>query len=131
MSTGADYEQAAGGLSELFREHLRHPRHGGVPAGALVQGRASNPACGDELVLHLARDGSGGLQPGFQASACSAVLAFASMVCERLAGATLEEARALDLADLAARAGGLPPQRAHAIRVVARALEQALDRLPS
>ena len=121
------------GLSEILRAHLREPRGAGAflasEAGAVATGRAENPPCGDELLLHLRLGPDGRLEARFQAKACSAVLAVASLVCEGLAGRTQEAARDLDLAQLVADAGGLPPTRQHALGVATRALERALAQL--
>lgn len=121
------------GLSEILRGHLLEPRGAGAfsggEAGPVATGRAENPPCGDELLLHLRLGPDGRLEARFQAKACSAVLAVASLVCEALAGQTPDAARALDLGQLVGAAGGLPPTRRHAQAVAARALEQALARL--
>ncbi len=122
------------GLSELLRAHLLRP-HGARPlpsAGEPLRvgiGNASNPPCGDELQLHLFCGSQGTLEPRFRARACSAVLAVASLCCETLAGKNFEQARAIDLAGEVEAAGGLPPQRRHALAVVQRALDAALDAL--
>ncbi|MBI1381438.1 MAG: hypothetical protein GC161_10165 [Planctomycetaceae bacterium] len=121
------------GLSEILRGHLLEPRGAGAfvasEPGAVATGRAENPPCGDELLLHLRLRPDGLLEARFQAKACSGVLAVASLVCGALAGRSQAEAGALDLARLVADAGGLPPTRQHALGVVTRALERALAQL--
>lgn len=119
------------GLSEILRGHLLEPRGAGAfsASEAVATGRAENPPCGDALLVHLRLGPDGRLEARFQAKACSAVLAVASLVCEALAGQTPDAARALDVGLLVGAAGGLPPTRRHAQAVAARALEQALARL--
>lgn len=116
-------------LPPLLEHHFRFPRHAGDPSGADALGRGRNAACGDELELGLWVARGLVREVRFRARACSATLATASLVGERLAGATVEEARALDLGQLLAAAGGLPRGRGHARAVVQRALEQALSGL--
>lgn len=117
------------GLSRSLAQHLVAPRGAGIPEGASAAGRASNAACGDELVLHVGVGADGRLVAGFQARACSATLAVASLVCERLAQLDRDGARALDLDALVAGAGGLPPARRHALELARRALDAALSGL--
>jgi len=112
-------------LPPLLAEHLRAPRGVGRPTSMLAQGRAANPACGDDLRLYLDLH-EGGLRLRFEASACSAVIATASLVVEALEGATRESAGSFDVAGAVEAAGGVPRHRAHAPRVVQRALDQAL-----
>ena len=115
-------------LKGPIRDHFVSPRNvGEVPGGAC--GRGTSPPCGDQLDLWLGlRDGRLG-PVRFRASACSAVIAAASLTTEALEGLTPAEARRLDLAELLEQAGGLPPGREHARGVVERALGEALDAL--
>jgi NifU-like protein involved in Fe-S cluster formation len=132
-------ESDASGLPTGLAEHLLRPRGAGVPpAGSgAVSGEGHNAACGDRLVLWIWPQ-SGGYGIGFQAQACSAVLAVASLGCEALGsslgaaadrGALRAAAADLDLAGRVAQLGGLPRQKAHAIAVFERALAAALARL--
>ncbi len=114
--------------SEELRKHFLEPRNSGVIEDADGVGEARNSACGDVLYLYLSVGADGLLErTTFQAKACSAVIAVASMTTEVLSGMSVEQARALDIAQLVEQAGGLPRHKAHAPRVVARALELALD----
>ncbi len=63
---------------------------------------------------------------GFEAEGCSSVRATASLVCEELEGASVGAAETLDVGALVQACGGLPPTKAHAPRVVKRALMAAL-----
>jgi NifU-like protein involved in Fe-S cluster formation len=114
----------SGGAS--IREHFLAPRNAGrvePPAGI---GRAENAVCGDRLEVTLGVLEERLAAVRYRAEGCSALTATASLVSEHLTGRTLEEARGLDVAGLVERAGGLPPSKAHAPRVVERALRQAL-----
>lgn len=117
----------AASLPETLREHLVRPVGAGEPdpAEGFRRGLAENPACGDVLVLHV-REGAEGLDVRFQARGCSAVLAVASFLCERLAGLDRAGALAFDLESEIEELGGLPRPRRHAIAVGQRALRDAL-----
>lgn len=113
-------------LPPVLEQHFREPRHGvPAPAGAQV-GRSENSACGDLLELGLVLDGERIDSATFQARACSATIAVASLVASALESLTVEEARSFDVAAAVSGAGGLPPTSRHAIDVVRRALLAAL-----
>ena len=120
------------GLSDGLRRHLRAMHGAGdLPSDLLAEsapsrGRGENPACGDVLELSGALDDGDELRLAFRASACGAVLATASVLCEGVNGADLAAARRFDLAAAVEALGGLPRHRAHALRVVERAFEQVL-----
>jgi nitrogen fixation NifU-like protein len=117
-----------GALPPLLQEHFLHPRCVGAMPDANASGRAVNAACGDDLRIFLKIEGDRIARASFQARACSAVIAVASLAAEELRGASLESARALSCEELVARAGGLPRERAHAPRVAERAVREALRR---
>lgn len=81
---------------ELYREiiidHWRNPRRRGRldPADVTVEG--NNPLCGDEVLLTMnVRDGSvAGI--AFDGHGCSISRASASMMCDGVAGRSVEEA---------------------------------------
>jgi len=131
-SRGArNFDPEMSALPPVLDEHFRNPRGAGALPGANARGRADNPACGDVLVLELRVERELVLAAGFQARSCSAVIACASLLCERLRepGTSVASARSLDVDALVLAAGGLPRQRAHAARVCARALAEALQAL--
>ena len=109
-----------------IRTHFLAPGHQGRPAGAQSSGQAENRVCGDVVQLFLEIDDQRLVRLGFEAQGCSAVRATASLVCEELEGGLIASAEALDVAELVRTAGGLPPTKSHAPRVVQRALAGAL-----
>lgn len=114
-------------LPPALEQFFRSPRHGGAVPAPTRSGRASNAACGDELVLEFELVGGRIARAGFRARGCSGVIAVADVACEAVRGLSPAEALALDLAGTVAGLGGLPPARRHALEVVRRALEQACD----
>lgn len=117
-------------LPPSLRRHFLEPVGAGPLEGADARGTAGNAACGDHLELGLWLAGERLGHAAFQARGCSALIASASLCCERLRG--LERARFSDVdpAGWLREAGGLPPRGSHAAAVVMRAWRDALSRLP-
>ncbi|HEX8430873.1 MAG TPA: SUF system NifU family Fe-S cluster assembly protein, partial [Longimicrobium sp.] len=80
---------------EIIRKHMRAAPRRGVVEGADVSVAASNPVCGDEIVLQLRMDGGRIAEAGFSGQGCAVSQASASMMTERLAGLSLDEAAGL------------------------------------
>jgi nitrogen fixation NifU-like protein len=80
---------------EIIRRHMRAAPRRGVLAAADVSVAASNPVCGDEIVLQLRMDGGRIAEAGFSGQGCAVSQASASMMTERLAGLSLDEAASL------------------------------------
>ncbi len=114
------------GLPPTLEDHFRSPRSGERLAVVSGRGRSENPACGDLLEIEVRVDGGRVEDAAFRAHGCSSVIAVASLVLEAIRGAAVDEVARFDTSAAVARAGGLPPTRAHAIAVVERALREAL-----
>lgn len=84
---------------ELYREiildHWRSPRRFGTVAGADIVVQGSNPLCGDEVVLTMRLDDATLADIAFSGHGCSISRASASLMCEAVAGRSLEEVRDL------------------------------------
>lgn len=120
-------ESAPGDLPKSpLREHFLAPRNVGELPAPRGHGRAENAACGDDLELFVRTEGEVLSDLRFRARACSSVIAAASLATEALRGQALSAARDTDLAALFRAAGG-EERRMHAPRLVARALERALE----
>lgn len=80
---------------EIIRRHASHPRHRGMMQAPDAAVTVENPTCGDEVTLQLeVRDGV--IRAArFQGEGCAISQASASMMAQRLQGATLREAAAL------------------------------------
>jgi nitrogen fixation NifU-like protein len=83
-------------LSDVYRqvilEHAREPRNKGALEGASVHERGVNPACGDEIELHLRVKNGAILQARFSGVGCAISQASASLMTLALEGRTTEEA---------------------------------------
>ncbi len=82
-------------MQELYKEiildHFRRPRHRHEIEGAEMEEHLNNPLCGDEVTVYATlRDNI--LDVGFTGRGCAISQASASMLAERLAGKSREEA---------------------------------------
>lgn len=119
------------GLSAALLDHYRQPRNPGSLARAadVGTGEAGEPEAGARVRLQLRIDAEGRVaEARFKAFGCSATIACASYVTERVSGRPVSEAAALGR-DQIARALALPPDRLRAAALAERALRGALAEL--
>ena len=116
--------------SEIFKNHLAHPRNVGELEGAdAAAAERTNPVCGDRLKLSL-RVRNGRIEAArFLAYGCPPTLACGSALSEMLEGMKVEDALALTRQDVAHAAGGLPPRKGHAAALAVETLRAALEEL--
>jgi len=112
--------------SEIFKDHLAHPRNAGELPGANAIAEQSNPVCGDRLRLSLlVRDGRI-VAVRFLAYGCPPTLACGSALAEMLDGMSVEEALKLTRGDIVTAVGGLPSRKQHAAALAIETLRAAL-----
>jgi nitrogen fixation NifU-like protein len=80
---------------ELILDHNRHPNNFRDMPNATRSVEADNPLCGDRLRLFVRLEGDRIADISFQGSGCAISVASASLLTERLMGATRAEAEAL------------------------------------
>jgi len=80
---------------EIILDHNRHPANFRPMPDADRTVEADNPLCGDQLTLYLKLDGGRIADIAFQGSGCAISVASASLLTERLKGASVAEAEAL------------------------------------
>ena len=108
-------------------------RHLGAPVGAggladpHATGQAGAEDCGDVAIIEIAVADGHVTDAGFRARGCGATTAAASAACERLIGASLDDAMRVSATALDADLGGLGPERRHGVDVVADAVTAALE----
>ena len=112
--------------SELFKDHLAHPRNAGELAGANAVAEQSNPVCGDRLRLSLLIHNGRILAARFLAYGCPPTLACGSALAELLEGMTVEDALKLPRKEVVTAVGGLPARKQHAAALVIETLRMAL-----
>ncbi len=92
------------GWDELYREnildHYKHPRHHGTLEHPDVTYEDANPLCGDRLRMDFKIAEGRIADVAFSGHGCSISQASASMLCERVAGKSLEEVKALTREDV-------------------------------
>jgi nitrogen fixation NifU-like protein len=111
----------------VIAEHAKNPRRRGALQEPDRSHEGTNPLCGDRVRIdvHL-RDGRIA-EMGFEADACMVSIAAASILGDLIAGAPIEEARALDDARLlAALQTDLRPARLGCALLPLQVLREAL-----
>lgn len=87
------------GVASLYQEiilsHYRAPKHKRLLAGEVAAVEHRNPLCGDVFSVQLSLDGDRIADAAFSARACSITQATASMLLDRIIGATVSDARAV------------------------------------
>jgi len=96
---------------DLIVDHNRRPRNFRRMPDANRVAEGFNPLCGDKLTLYLKLDGGTISDVSFEGSGCAISVASASLLTERLKGATVEEAEAL-FADMIPLLTGKLPENA-------------------
>ena len=116
--------------SEIFRDHIAHPRNAGDLPDANAVAEETNPVCGDRLRLSL-RIRDGRIEAArFLAYGCPPTLACGSALAKMLEGTTVEDARALTRNRIVAAVGGLPTRKHHAAALAIETLQSALNASP-
>ncbi len=86
-------------MDDIYRqyilEHFREPRNYGHLEHADIAAGDTNPLCGDRIELELRVEGDRVTEVRFSGRGCAISQAAASMLTERIEGATLDELRAL------------------------------------
>jgi nitrogen fixation NifU-like protein len=119
-------------MEELYREyileHYRDPRNHGHLEHPDIHAADTNPLCGDrvELDLQMADGRVGAVR--FSGRGCAISQASASMLTERIEGATLEELRELKPADIMEMLGvPIGPARQRCALLSLRVLHQGIS----
>ena len=113
--------------SNIFQDHLAHPRNGGELKDADAVAELSNPVCGDRLRLSLRIRDNHIAAVRFLAYGCPPTLACGSALTEMLDGLTIDEAARLTRQQLISALGGLPARKSHAAALAIETLHAALQ----
>jgi nitrogen fixation protein NifU and related proteins len=92
---------------EVILQHYRSPHNFGPLEGATREGEESNPLCGDHITMRLHVDASSHKIDGirFQGDGCAISVASASMLTDKIAGLTLDEAGKITRDDVLGQLG--------------------------
>jgi nitrogen fixation protein NifU and related proteins len=87
---------------EVILQHYRAPRNFGPLPGADREGEESNPLCGDHITMRLKIEPASHKisEVKFEGDGCAISVASASMLTEKLAGLTVEDAIRLSQDDV-------------------------------
>lgn len=80
---------------ENILEHYQHPRNRGALERPDVAFEDANPLCGDRIRMEFRLDQGRIAAVRFSGTGCSISQAAASMLCERIEGMALDEARGI------------------------------------
>ncbi len=115
--------------SELVLEHFRNPRNAGKLANATAEVQATNPVCADILELAVRVENDAIAEARFLCRGCTASIASASFLTERLTGCTVAAARLITAEAISDALGGLPPATFHGAQLASDALALLLAKL--
>jgi nitrogen fixation protein NifU and related proteins len=117
-------------LEAKIEAAVKNPRNLGEMENADAVGTVGSPDCGDMLRMWIKFKEENGRKvidrASFQSFGCQTAIAVASVATELLAGKTVDEAKTMSGAELAAPLGALPPVRIHCAQLVEGALRNAL-----
>jgi nitrogen fixation NifU-like protein len=113
--------------SEKVMDHFMNPRNVGEIPDADGVGTVGNPVCGDLMSFYIKVDDGRLEDVKFKTFGCGAAIAVSSMVSEMAKGKTLDEAKKITNADVAAELEGLPANKMHCSNLGADALHKAIE----
>ena len=113
--------------SEKVMDHFANPRNVGEIEDADGVGSEGNPVCGDMMEFYIKVDDGLLTDVKYKTFGCGAAIACSSMVSEMAKGKTLEEAKKITNADVAAELEGLPKNKLHCSNLGADALHKAIE----
>jgi tRNA-specific 2-thiouridylase len=107
--------------------HLTTPRFAGEIDPPDAVGESGSAGCGDLVRIQVRISGGTVTEARFLAFGCGAATASANLACERLIGASIDEALSLSAEWLDHELGVLGPDRRHGPELVADAVARALE----
>ena len=113
--------------NEIVIEHFTNPRNVGEledPDGEAVVG---DPACGDQMKLHIKVDNNIIVDIKFKSYGCPGAIATSSMVTELAKGKSTDEALMITDDDVVLSVGGIPERKKHCSLLGITALHEAIN----
>lgn len=115
--------------TDVTLDHFYNPRNARKLESPDVVGKAGNPERGGPfMLLYLKLSGDRIEEATFQTYGCCAAIAAASVLTEKIKGATRSEAAHIDARAIDEALGGLPMEKRHCSVLAANVLEDALAR---
>jgi nitrogen fixation protein NifU and related proteins len=116
-------------FSASLLDHFQNPRNVGEIREPTAQVELNNPVCGDVLRLAVRVQGSLVQEVRFLCRGCTASIACASLLTEKMSGREINELIGITAERISEELGGLPQASAHAAQLAAEALEALLKKL--
>jgi len=113
--------------SEVFKDHIAHPRNAGELSDANAIAEETNPVCGDRLRLSLLIKDGRIETARFLAYGCAPTLACGSAMTEMIEGISVDDANKLTRKAIVDALAGLSPQKQHAAALAIETLQRALQ----
>jgi nitrogen fixation NifU-like protein len=118
-------------LDDIYRqyilEHYREPRNAGRIEAPDITASDTNPLCGDRVELDLALEGERVREVRFRGRGCAISQASASMLTERIEGATLAELKEITADDVLEMLGvTIGPARQRCALLALRVLHEGI-----
>src|SRR5260370_21084710 len=104
-------------FSEMVLEDFQRPRNAGELPGATAVVEVSNPVCGDVLRLAVIVENGVVREARFLCRGCTASIASASVLTEKMKGRSDNEVKEMQAAGIAAELGRVPPASFHAAQL--------------
>lgn len=108
-------------------EHFMKPHNMGELKNPDGIGIVGNPACGDQMQIHIKVKHNKIEDIKFKTFGCVSAIATSSMITDLAKGKTLEEAEKISTNDVARELDGLPPLKMHCSNLAADALKVAIE----
>lgn len=119
------YEREREMYSATVLAEARHPHNMHVMDAFDAYGLVTGP-CGDTMEFFVGLNGECIARASFMTDGCGATVACGSMLSRMVEGVSLEEAAAVDAADLIVALDGLPPEHIHCATLAVDTLQQAI-----
>jgi nitrogen fixation protein NifU and related proteins len=113
-------------FSEMVLDHFEHPRNSGELESATHRVEVTNPVCGDVLQLTARIENERILEARFLCRGCTTAIASASILCERVSGMAVRDARRINGPWVSEALGELPAETMHGAHLAADALKLLL-----
>jgi nitrogen fixation protein NifU and related proteins len=118
-------------MDDLYRQyildHYREPRNAGHLDAPDISAADTNPLCGDRVELDLKLEGDRVGEVRFRGRGCAISQASASMLTEKIEGATLDELKAITPADVLEMLGvEIGPARQRCALLALRVLHEGI-----
>jgi nitrogen fixation NifU-like protein len=112
--------------SEKVLDHFKNPRNSGELASATHRAEFTNPVCGDVLKLAARIEKDNIVEARFLCRGCTTAIACASILCERISGMAVRDARRINGQWISETLGELPAETMHGAHLAADALKLLL-----